>query len=59
MLRVPNYYGLKTGVTDAAGPCLSAYYEKGSNAYIIVLLNCKSKEARWTEVENIVNWALT
>ena len=24
MLRQPNYNGLKTGITDVAGPCLSA-----------------------------------
>ena len=58
MLRVPNYYGVKTGITEAAGPCLSAYYENESNAYIIVLLSSKSRQARWGEVTTLVNWAL-
>jgi len=58
MLGIPNYYGVKTGITDAAGPCLSAYYEKGYNAYIIVLLSSKSKEARWGEVNTLVTWAI-
>lgn len=28
MLKQQHYYGLKTGVTEAAGPCLSAFWEK-------------------------------
>ena len=50
MLGLPNYYGVKTGITDPAGPCLSAYYERGAQSYIIVLLSSKSKEARWGEI---------
>ena len=58
LLGLPNYYGVKTGITDPAGPCLSAFYERGGQGYIIVLLSSKSKEARWGEVTKLVNWAL-
>ena len=38
MLGVSGYIGCKTGITPAAGPCLSACYEKNGNTFIIVLL---------------------
>ena len=50
MLNSPGYNGLKTGITDAAGPCLAASYEKGNAHYIVILLCSKSMEARWEEV---------
>ena len=58
MLKQPHYYGLKTGVTEAAGPCLSAYWEKDGQGYVIVLLGAKSMEARWSEVPTLIAWAL-
>jgi len=27
LLKNPHYQGLKTGITEAAGPCLSAFYK--------------------------------
>jgi D-alanyl-D-alanine carboxypeptidase len=53
MLRHSNYNGLKTGITEAAGPCLSASYKNSKDSrqwYIIILLNSKSMVARWEEV---------
>ena len=38
MLGVSGYIGCKTGITPAAGPCLSACYEKNGNTFIVVLL---------------------
>lgn len=38
MLGVSGYIGCKTGITPAAGPCLSACYEKNGSSFIIVLL---------------------
>ena len=58
MLRQHNYNGLKTGITEAAGPCVSASYEKDGNNLIIILLSSKSMEARWQEVPLLVNWAI-
>ena len=50
MLNFQFYNGLKTGITEAAGPCLSTSYEKGDLHLIIIILNSKSMEARWEEV---------
>lgn len=57
LLSHPGYNGLKTGITEAAGPCLSASYQKDGHFLIIVLLKCKSMEARWNEVSILVDWA--
>ena len=58
MLKSPYYYGLKTGVTEAAGPCLSAFYERDNKSFVVVLLGSKSMEARWQEVPLLVSWAV-
>lgn len=54
------YYGVKTGVTQTAGPCLSVNYKSlcGSYDFIIVLLNSKTKEARFSEIHKLVEWAI-
>jgi len=57
MLNYSGYNGLKTGITDAAGPCLSASYQKGDFHIVIILLNSKSMEARWEEIPQLVCWA--
>jgi D-alanyl-D-alanine carboxypeptidase len=43
------YYGVKTGVTYTAGPCLSVHYKSrcGVFDFVIVVLNSKTKEARF------------
>jgi len=57
MLFQPGFNGLKTGITDNAGPCLSASYNKDGYNFIIIILNCKSMEARWNEILQLVDWA--
>ena len=57
MLQHPGFNGLKTGVTEAAGPCLAASYHKEGLYFTIVILNCKSMEARWSEILQLVDWA--
>lgn len=47
MLGQQGYIGCKTGITDAAGPCLSAAYQKDGFFFVMILLNSKSMEARW------------
>ena len=59
MLKQAGYNGLKTGITEAAGPCLSASYCKDGNHFIVILLNSKSMEARWQEVPQLVQWAVS
>jgi len=48
--------GCKTGITAPAGPCFSAYYEKDGLNLVIVILNSRSSEARWTEIEKMIFW---
>lgn len=57
MLQHPGFNGLKTGITEAAGPCLSASYQKEGHFFTIVLLSCKSMDARWNEIIQLVEWA--
>jgi serine-type D-Ala-D-Ala carboxypeptidase (penicillin-binding protein 5/6) len=50
-----GFEGIKTGITDNAGPCLTAGF-KGKVHVIVTLLNSKSMEARWEEAQAIVAW---
>ncbi|OMJ91093.1 hypothetical protein SteCoe_6456 [Stentor coeruleus] len=45
-----GFSGIKTGVTNKAGPCLCSSYEN----VIVTLLNSKSMEDRWREAEILV-----
>ncbi|KAL4430249.1 hypothetical protein ABPG74_014808 [Tetrahymena malaccensis] len=51
-----GYSGLKTGITTAAGPCLSAWYKDDQVNLIIILLNSSSMEQRWLDTQNLVSW---
>jgi D-alanyl-D-alanine carboxypeptidase len=53
-----GYSGLKTGITPTAGPCLAASIQKDDYRLIIVVLNSKSMEHRWQEVQKLVSWAI-
>lgn len=50
-----GFEGVKTGVTNKAGPCLCASY-KNDTHMIVTLLNSKSMEARWIEAKKLVEW---
>lgn len=52
-----GFDGLKTGVTPAAGPCLSASLHSPAGHIIVTVLHCKSLEDRWSEVVSLVTWA--
>ncbi|EAS03429.2 D-alanyl-D-alanine carboxypeptidase family protein (macronuclear) [Tetrahymena thermophila SB210] len=62
MLEKKGYDGVKTGVTETAGPCLSSSYKCKRNGkqvgLICVLLNCKSMDHRWPETKQLIKWAL-
>lgn len=59
-LLAHGFYGVKTGVTDKAGPCLSAAYmnQEEKINLIIVILNAKNLNDRFKQVINIVKWYL-
>lgn len=59
MLGKQGYIGTKTGITDAAGPCLSAAYENGNDKFVVILLNSKTMDHRWQEVPKLIDWAIS
>lgn len=56
-----TFSGIKTGVTPTAGPCLASCFKSrcGTYDFVIVVMNCKSREVRFTEIPKLVRWAMT
>jgi D-alanyl-D-alanine carboxypeptidase (penicillin-binding protein 5/6) len=59
MLWQKGVSGIKTGVTSTAGPCLITSIKNEGCDLIIVLLGCKSMEARWLETNKLANWTVS
>ena len=53
LLSLEHCIGIKTGVTPAAGPCMTAYFLEEDFSAIIVILNSKSKSSRFYEVRKL------
>lgn len=55
---LPGLIGTKTGITTAAGPCFAGYYEnlKENTKIVMILCHSSSQIARWTEIEEMVDW---
>lgn len=51
-----GFSGIKTGITNKAGPCVVEQYQDERINVIIVLLNCRSMDERWCDAVKIVNW---
>lgn len=51
--------GIKTGITTSAGPCLATALTREGYDLIIILLCCKSLDARWVETNKLANWSIT
>ena len=51
-----GFDGVKTGITNAAGPCLCTSVSNESQI-IIVLLNSRSLDDRWVEAKKLADWA--
>lgn len=55
-----GFQGVKTGVTQSAGPCLSSYFQKTDLEssteiqLLIVVLKCKSLEDRFHDTQKIL-----
>ena len=58
LLEATGYSGLKTGITPTAGPCLAASLQKDNFKLILVILNSKSMDQRWGEVQKLAQWAI-
>ena len=58
LLGLDGITGSKTGITEAAGACLATTFEKDGNYIIVVLLQCKSMDARWEEAQLLIDWAV-
>lgn len=54
-----GWIGVKTGVTSAAGPCLSATFLLQDQLYVVTLLKCPSLEARWKDAVTLAGWVRT
>ena len=57
LLSLEHCEGIKTGITPAAGPCMTAYFNSDGFSAIIVILNSKSKSSRFYEVNQLYEWA--
>jgi len=62
-----GFEGIKTGITDTAGPCLATSIKINSNNsfisknneevhLVLILLNCISMEARWRETIKLMKY---
>ena len=55
-----TYSGIKTGVTPTAGPCLAVCFKSkcGNFDFVVVVMNCATREARFVEIPKLINWAM-
>jgi len=57
-----GYIGIKTGITDAAGPCLVTSLKLNQNDKeiwaICVILGCRNMEKRWEECEELLKFGI-
>ena len=56
--RMPEANGLKTGFTNAAGPCLISSAARNGRAVILVQLHSRSGDTRWSDAEKMLEWGL-
>ncbi len=59
MLDICGYNGIKTGITPAAGPCLATSYQVKDTHLIVILLDSKTMDHRWSETTKLVNWCVS
>ena len=60
MITQKGVFGMKTGVTNNAGPCLCTSVvasDKYPTPLIVVLLNSSSMDIRWMETWKLAKWA--
>jgi serine-type D-Ala-D-Ala carboxypeptidase (penicillin-binding protein 5/6) len=57
MIDQPGVTGIKTGITNSAGPCLATAINYEESELVVVLLNCKNMDCRWLETHKLAKWA--
>jgi D-alanyl-D-alanine carboxypeptidase len=57
LLTVPGFKGVKTGITQTAGSCLSVYFENEDCKLVTVVLGCRNIEYRWKDTHRLTLWA--
>ncbi len=59
LLKIPGFKGVKTGITQTAGPCLCILFEnnKLNHKLITVVLGCKNVDYRWKDARRLTLWA--
>lgn len=62
LLTVAGFTGVKTGITNTAGSCLSVYYDNGLQGVdqaklITVVLGSRNIEYRWKDTRRLTLWA--
>ena len=50
------YKGVKTGITETAGPCLASLVEIEGREFVIVVLGSRSLKARYKDTETLRLW---
>jgi len=53
----PGCDGLKTGMTNKSGYCISATAKKGSSRFIVVLMGAATPEQRQNDAWRLLDWA--
>ena len=61
-----GFFGVKTGITPSAGPCLVTSLKshlgdktgKKEVWAVVVILNCRTMEKRWGECEELLGWGV-
>lgn len=57
LLAIEGYDGVKTGTTDAAGACLIARGQRGSDTLLVAVLGSATSDARYVDSRNLFRWA--
>ena len=57
LLTVPGFVGVKTGITQTAGSCLSVCYEHEDIRLVTVVLGSRNIEYRWKDARRLTLYA--
>mmetsp|Transcript_65457 Transcript_65457/g.75277 ORF Transcript_65457/g.75277 Transcript_65457/m.75277 type:complete len:368 (-) Transcript_65457:216-1319(-) len=58
LLGTEGWDGVKTGITNPAGPCFCGSFKKDNYYFIICILSAKTMDIRWHEMGLLSKWAM-